>query len=89
MLEYIQVSESVSNVSLYPNPSCGEVTVSMTVDEPGIRTLCVYDMNGRMVYSNLLYCEVGTTQFFRQLPLPAGTYVVRVGDERVKLLIVN
>lgn len=89
MLEYIQVIESVSNVSLYPNPSCGEVTVSMTVDEPGIRTLCVYDMNGRMVYSNLLYCEVGTTQFFRQLPLPAGTYVVRVGDKRVKLLIVN
>ena len=89
MLEYIQLGESVASVSLYPNPSCGEVTVCVTVDEPGICGLYIYDMVGRMVYSNLLYCEEGTTQFFRQLPLPAGTYVVRVGGERVKLLIVN
>ena len=89
MLDYIQLGESVASVSLYPNPSCGEVTVSVTVDEPGIRGLYIYDMVGRMVYSNLLYCEEGTTQFFKQLPLPAGTFVVRVGGERVKLLIVN
>lgn len=89
MLEYIQLGESVASVSLYPNPSCGEVTVSVTVDEPGIRGLYIYDMVGRMVYSNLLYCEEGTTQFFRQLSLPAGTYVVRVGDESEKILIVN
>ena len=89
MLKYISVKEDVGELSLCPNPTSGEVTVSVTVDEPGIRTLCVYDMGGRMVYSSLLYCEEGQSQFFRQLPLPAGTYVVRVGDESEKILIVN
>ena len=89
MLEYIHVKEDVSALSFYPNPTAGEVTVSVAVDEPGIRTLCVYDMGGRMVYSSLLYCEEGQSHFFRQLPLPAGTYVVRVGDKCEKILIVN
>lgn len=89
MLKYISVKEDVGELSLCPNPTSGEVTVSVTVADPGIRTLCVYDMGGRMVYSSLLYCEEGQSQFFRQLPLPAGTYVVRVGDESEKILIVN
>ena len=89
MLKYISVKEDVGELSLCPNPTSGEVTVSVTVDEPGIRTLCVYDMGGRMVYSSLLYCEEGQSQFFKQLPLPAGTYVVRVGDKSDKILIVN
>jgi hypothetical protein len=89
MLRYIHVKEDVGALSFYPNPTVGEVMVSVTVAEPGIRTLCVYDMGGRMVYSNLLYCEEGQSQFFRQLLLPAGTYVVRVGDKSGKILIVN
>lgn len=89
MLEYIHVKEDVSALSFYPNPTAGEATVSVTVGEAGIRTLCVYDMGGRMVYNSLLYCEEGTTQFFKQLPLPAGTYVVRVGGKSEKFLIVN
>ena len=89
MLRYILVKEDVGALSFYPNPTVGDVTVSVMVAEPGIRTLCVYDMGGRMVYSSLLYCEEGQTQFFRQLPLPAGTYVVRVGDKSGKILIVN
>ena len=89
MLRYIPIKEDVGALSFYPNPTVGEVTVSVTVAEPGIRPLCVYDMGGRMVYSSLLYCEEGQSQFFRQLLLPAGTYVVRVGDKSGKILIVN
>ena len=89
MLEYIHVKEDVSALSFYPNPTAGEVEVSVTVDEPGVRPLCVYDMGGRMVYSCLLYCEEGQSQCFKQLPLPAGTYVIRVGDKSDKILIVN
>ena len=89
MLKYIPIKEDVSVLSFYPNPTAGEVTVSVTVTEPGIRTLYVYDMGGRMVYSSLLYCEEGQTQFLRQLLLPAGMYGIRVGDKSEKLLIVN
>jgi hypothetical protein len=89
MLRYIHVKEDVGALSFFPNPTVGDVTISVTVAEPGIRTLCVYDMGGRMVYSSLLYCEEGQSQFFRQLSLPAGTYVIRVGDKSGKILIVN
>lgn len=89
MLEYIHIKENVGELLFYPNPTAGEVTVSVTVTEPGIRTLYVYDMGGRMVYSSLLYCEEGQTQFLRQLLLPAGMYGIRVGDKSGKLLIVN
>ena len=77
--------EDGTQVSLYPNPSVGEVTVDKG-DMPDGTLLTVVDVQGRIVMSQTLVAS------HTSLTLPSGTYFVRLSHNDtnvVKRLIVK
>ena len=58
-----------------PNPFDGTTKVNLTVTEPGIVTLDIADVNGRIVRTNRVRPEIGTHQF-RVTLSTSGTYVM-------------
>lgn len=96
----IAIEEVVDNcaVSLYPNPTTGDVTVTLTGVE-GSATVSVVDMVGRTVWTNTVGCAmpaVGqcssghTRLLIGTNPLAPGSYIVRIawdGGIIVKRLI--
>ncbi|MCR4827356.1 MAG: T9SS type A sorting domain-containing protein, partial [Bacteroidales bacterium] len=58
-----------------PNPFDGTTKVNLMVTEPGIVTLDITDVNGRIVRTNRVRPEIGTHQFRVTLSAP-GTYVM-------------
>ena len=58
-----------------PNPFNGTTAVNLTVTEPGMVTLEITDVNGRIVRTNRVRPEIGTHQF-RVTLSTSGTYVM-------------
>lgn len=78
-----------NNFIVYPNPSNGEITIKSRVDV-GDATVSIFDMNGRMVFSQQL--ELHTSANVNASGLNAGIYLIQIeGDNRSQTskLIIN
>lgn len=88
LLSFIPVQEdAVTDVLVYPSPAVCPVNVTVTACEAGISLLGVYDMAGRQVYSDLVYCVEGKNAFSLEFPLPAGIYLLRVCGRTAKFVV--
>jgi hypothetical protein len=78
---------ALENISVYPNPSNGQFTLSMPSVETDA-TLEVYSTEGRLVYKQTI--PDNTTQTPIELNQPAGLYQVRMvaGDEVMRTKVV-
>src|SRR5690606_11516355 len=78
--EDIPGPEEASRLEVYPNPSAGSATVSLTLDATSEVRVAVYDVLGRVVV--LLHDgPLGAGEHalaFESAHLPAGVYLVRV-----------
>lgn len=72
-----------SSVSVYPNPSQGQVNVRYNVEQPS--TLVVYDAQGRTISQQTICCN-GTTAISN---LPAGIYAYGIAGSQMHKLIVK
>jgi hypothetical protein len=94
-VEEIVKSGSVSNLSLYPNPTNGEVFISFKGYDGEFATINVMDINGRVVKAqNLGKLSTGDVNYsFETSDLASGVYIVNVtsdsGLRRVSKLIVT
>lgn len=80
------VSKIVSNVSLFPNPSAGEITVVMNAIRNGDTEIVVQNLVGEIVYSSAQTAVKGANNFVLPLQhLPSGMYLVNVssGEQNV------
>ncbi len=89
---YVSVDEiadkvTENNITMYPNPSNGVVTIEFATESNEEASIQVYDLNGRMVKS-LPAQKAGAgmmTQTLDTSDLNAGIYIVSVsGDSNVK-----
>ncbi|MFZ5553571.1 MAG: T9SS type A sorting domain-containing protein [Bacteroidota bacterium] len=73
--------ESSLNVKLYPNPNNGIFTVGyFPENDLAVTSLKVYDMTGKLVYSQQVNIRAGGTRELR-LEIPAGIYFTELMDE--------
>jgi hypothetical protein len=91
--EEIAVEENVA-VNLYPNPSNGRITLSFTTTSESSYLTSIFDMAGRLVYSDKSVAIVGeNTHEIILAGVPAGMYMVRVSglgkEDQVLRLIVE
>ena len=70
---------AVSNVSIYPNPNQGQLTVDL--DELTDISIKVYDLNGRLIYHKANILDP-TFQF--ELNAKAGIYILEVSTQQEK-----
>lgn len=76
-------SVSETSISLFPNPASEYVRIA---DIPAdINSLYLYDMSGRLMWSEALSGE--TEKVLMTDRFPSGMYVLKAGDERLKLAI--
>lgn len=77
---FVAVEETpVQKVSVYPNPTRGMITIEGT----GIRSVALFDMSGRMVWS-----RTGQESNREQIDLSSyaeGMYILKVNDEVMKI----
>jgi hypothetical protein len=75
----VNVDGSVTNISLYPNPSNGPFNVSIDNIETSNLVIDIMDMTGRIVYNRYVGSVSGNTiESFDMTNLRMGTYVLRV-----------
>jgi len=66
-------------LSVYPNPAVGETFV--TIEEAGMTTISVYDMQGRMVSTMSVDAVAGEQVRLGTEKLNAGVYFITMGSE--------
>jgi hypothetical protein len=75
----VNIDGSVTNISLYPNPSNGPFNVSIDNIETSNLVIDIMDMTGRIVYNRYVGSVSGNTiESFDMTNLRMGTYVLRV-----------
>lgn len=77
---------------VYPNPSSGIFELEFGVPDPGQKTIKVWDLQGRTVYQEIIWGEIGL-QRLDLTALPAGVYQLSVekgnGESLIKERIVK
>lgn len=91
----IEELESISSLSLYPNPATSETNIEINSLNSATATISIYDMNGRVintVFNGELNKGVSTFKI-NTADLNAGIYFVKIqtnsGNKSVKLLVRN
>jgi Secretion system C-terminal sorting domain len=76
--------QSLSNISLYPNPAQEEVTIVFHRLRNENQTISLYDVLGKMVANYAV--EANKESYILDLHnLPSGVYMLRVGDTQVSI----
>lgn len=79
-------------LNLYPNPSTGDVNLTYVQREAGQATVSVFDLMGRVVFSQTQENAVGIQNLKLSLDAPAGVYTIEVSTASgsvVQKLILN
>jgi|GEM_PF-6269186 hypothetical protein len=71
------------NIAVYPNPSSGECTVELPTRV--LEYLEIYDMVGNLVYREAVYGR----KFNLSLNLERGTYILKCGEYKGKIIIAH
>ena len=81
--------ESITSVKCYPNPaSSGEVLHILVEAESDVTPwLSVYDLNGRLIHRQYLFLNEGESRIPLNIGKRKGVYIVKVGDEKCKVII--
>ncbi len=87
------VKEENASISVYPNPTKGNLNISVSMLESSNTTINVIDLSGRIIYSNNIESENSLfTHFDMPSDINAGIYFVEVinGNKRyVEKIVLN
>jgi len=75
--------------ALYPSPAQTEIHIQMKLDKIALTDIQIFDLTGRLQYSQS--CAFGTEETEVTIPihLPSGVYVLKIGDKVRKFVVVN
>lgn len=92
-IEFFELAEqnNISTLSSYPNPlrSGDQLSVRFDSENYGLDKLAIFDINGRCLYQTVLYYCEGSNEIPINITLPAGTYIVRLGQATQKIVVVS
>lgn len=81
--------ESITSVKCYPNPaSSGEILhIQVEAESDATPWLSVYDLNGRLIHCQYFFLQEGENSIPLNIGKRKGVYIVKVGDEKCKVII--
>ena len=81
------LSNQVSGITLYPNPSNGSVTVVVPIQFSSKGTISIVDVNGRLVYTDDISLEKGTFNYNLDASnLSNGIYTMRIQSDQEQFI---
>ena len=75
--------------SLYPTPAQDEIRIETDFDKTALTSVQIFDLNGRERVSMEWAFGVGENEIVLPIQLPAGVYVLRIGDTTRKFVVIN
>ena len=75
--------------SLYPTPAQDEIRIETDFDKTALTSVQIFDLNGRERVSMEWAFGVGENEIVLPIQLPAGVYVIRIGDTTRKFVVIN
>ncbi len=71
-----------SDINIYPNPVKGnEINISLSKSYSTNKTIDLYDIRGRTVYSSSIEIGTKTHHIYLKNPLTNGIYIVKIGSD--------
>ena len=84
----VTTTEVWSDFSLYPNPNKGNFTIALTTEEVSSLKVEVFDVTGRLVYTNTVPLQKGGNEIpFELKGISSGIYSLRVNQGNQNKLI--
>jgi len=77
------------NLNIYPNPSKEDITAFFISQQDIRQQALIYDIRGRVVYSQDLFINIGFNAIPFHLNLPNGLYLFRLGNETTKFILLK
>ena len=78
------ITKSTLPLSVIGKSTGSDITLSYTIDAPGVYHLAVYDMTGRVVHQQELVASAGSaTHTISGLQLSSGLYLIKMGNGAV------
>ena len=76
-----------SEIRCFPNPTTDFINISISNIQWGLTRIDLYDLQGRTVYSDIVFCDEGESIFTIDIQnLPQGTYIVKVDKKTQKVV---
>lgn len=81
------VIDGIQNLSVFPNPTNGSLTIQLQSKVNKDVVLQVFDMNGKSVYEQDINTVFGIIQHYKDFSsLANGVYAIKVGEEVVRFI---
>ena len=79
------IENSASAVSVYPNPSSGEVNINLSNYDSGLVTVSIFDMAGKLQFERTLISSKDQTIRIEKSEsnLSRGVYIINVSGEHI------
>ena len=65
----------------YPNPSSGEIHLSVDVEGFGADEIAIYDLMGQKVFGQVMEIAEGQNEFTIHPSISSGVYILRIGNQ--------
>lgn len=76
-----------SEIKCFPNPTANFINISISNTQWGLSRIDIFDLQGKNVYSDIVFCDEGENIFTVDLQnFPQGTYIVKIGETTQKVL---
>ena len=75
--------------NLYPSPAQNEIRIKTDFDKTAVTAVQIFDLNGRQRVSMDWAFGIGENELVLPIHLPAGIYVLRIGDTATKFVVIN
>ena len=86
--ESILIKLQIDNLTIYPNPTNNKVNISLKSSLSKKDNLFIFDLTGKLFYTNILDLKSGDNHFELELPkVSKGLYILQIGDKQFKLNI--
>lgn len=84
------VENGITSFTCFPNPVNRNEEVNLVIYSENTCTnkICVYDINGRVLYSQTITLFPGENKMSLHMKLPAGVYIVKLGNATGKLVVI-
>lgn len=83
----VRTGDAVSGISIYPNPVQDQAWLVMNSDEYKAQLIELYDVAGKLVYSEIVELQAGPNGFSIDMrSFEKGAYLLKVGEKTVRLM---
>ena len=86
---YLSDNYSFTIDALYPTPAQSEIRIRTNFDHTAMTYVQIIDLNGRVRYSTEHAFGVGASELVLPIHLTSGVYVLRIGEDTRKFVVIN